>query len=139
MRGETASISCTASASTSASSSLSRKDPEHIPKGSLKLVGQEVTNTPGHGAPCTHIIYEAITPHSGIPIDTIAFQAIDTLQSSLTDTQMFFDEFLKESHLGVGANDEGVGGLKDVSGVVGGIGGFSGCVSGIVCGIGGFS
>ena len=31
------------------------------------------------------------------------------------------------------------GGLKDVSAVVGGIGGFSGCVSGIVGGIGGFS
>ena len=51
---------------------------------------------------------------------------------------MIFDEFLRDSHLGVGGDHEGVGGLKDVSGVVGGIGGFSGCVSGIVGGIGGF-
>ena len=68
---------------------------------------------PWSDAPCNNTI-EAITPHSGIPIDTIAFQTIDTLQSSLTETQVFLDEFLKESHLGVGGYHEGVGGLKEV-------------------------
>ena len=55
----------------------------------------------------------------------------------MTSAQIIVDDFLINSHLGVGGDNEGVGGLKDVSGVVGGIGGFSGCVSGIVGGIGG--
>ena len=59
-------------------------------------------------------------------------------------TQLHLDEFLIECHLGVGGDlgaggdYEGIGSLKDVSGVVGGIGGFSGCDSGSVVGIGGF-
>ena len=39
----------------------------------------------------------------------------------------------------VGGKHEGVGGLKDVSGIVGGIDGFSESISGIAGGIGGFS
>jgi hypothetical protein len=60
---------------------------------STKLIGQEVTNTPGHGAPCMYYISETITPRCGISIDTVAFQTIGTLQSdmSLTDTQVFLD------------------------------------------------
>jgi hypothetical protein len=104
-RGKRTIISCTASSSTSSSSSFAEK----IPKRSSKDSGQEVTNTPGHGAPC--IIYQTITPHSGIPI---AFQTIDTLQSdislTLTNTQVFLDEFLKECHEGVGGFDSGCAG-----------------------------
>ena len=58
---------------------------------------------------------------------------------ALIHTQLHSDEFLNEYHLGVGGNHEGVGSLKGVSGIVGGIGGFSGCVSGSVGGIGGIS
>ena len=58
---------------------------------------------------------------------------------ALIHTQLRLDRFLNERHLRVGGNIEGVGGLKDVSGIVGDIGGFAECVSEIVGGIGGFS
>ena len=51
--------------------------------------------------------------------------------------QLYLDEFLSDCQLGVGGNHEGVGGLKDVSGIVGGIGGFSGSPGEMAEGIGG--
>ena len=75
-----------------------------------------------------YYISETITPRSGIPIDTIAFQTIDILQSdsSLADTQVFLKVFLKECHEGLGGFDSGSVGGVGVGGLLGrvDVGGF---------------
>ena len=56
---------------------------------------------------------------------------------ALIHTQLHLDEFLHRCQLGVGGNHEGVGGSQEVSGIVGGIGGFSGSPGEMAEGIGG--
>ena len=68
-----------------------------------------------------YYISETIMPRSGIFIDTVAFQTIGILQSdsSLADTRVFLNEFLKECHEGVGGFDSGSVGGVGVGGLLG--------------------